>query len=263
MPFKPLLIILLLSSMACRPHAVAPEKNQRRAAMAPLPDDNPYPSIAAIPLPDGYTRITTASGSFGAWLRQVPLKKEKQVHLFDGSLKSNQSAQFAVLNISVGDKNLQQCADAVMRLRAEYLFAVHRFDAIDFMDNAGTHYRFGMPFTREHFGQYLERVFGRCGSASLARQLLPQASPGLVAPGDVLIRGGFPGHAVIVMDVAVNAANERIFLLAQSYMPAQDIHVLLNPMDENLSPWYKAGLQANIITPEYIFSGKEWKGWGN
>ena len=38
-------------------------------------------------------------------------KKDKTVYLFDGSQKINQQAQFAVLNISVGKKNLQQCAD--------------------------------------------------------------------------------------------------------------------------------------------------------
>ena len=57
-----------------------------------------------------------------------------------------------------------------------------------------------------------------------------------IKPGDVLIRGGFPGHAVIVMDMATNSAGKKIYLLAQSYMPAQDIHVLVNPSDEHSSP---------------------------
>ena len=42
--------------------------------------------------------------------------------------------------------------------------------------------------------------------------------------GDVLIQGGSPGHAVIVVDMAENpATGEKLYLLAQSYMPAQDI----------------------------------------
>src|SRR5215216_2798811 len=83
----------------------------------------PYDSIIAISLPVGYERIKVQPGSFGEWLRKTPLKKDKSVHLYNGQLKRNQSAQFAVVDIPVGDKDLQQCADAVMRLRAEYLFS--------------------------------------------------------------------------------------------------------------------------------------------
>lgn len=35
--------------------------------------------------------------------------------MYNVAEKQNQQAQFAVLDISVGNKNLQQCADAVMR----------------------------------------------------------------------------------------------------------------------------------------------------
>ena len=80
-------------------------------------------------------------------------------------------------------------------------------------------------------------------------------------PGDVLIRGGFPGHAVIVMDVAKNKAGNKIYMLAQSYMPAQDIHVLNNPSDKALSPWYEVNDENEIITPEYVFKRDELKRW--
>ena len=82
-----------------------------------------------------------------------------------------------------------------------------------------------------------------------------------VLPGDVLIRGGFPGHAVIVMDVATNAAGNRIYLLAQSYMPAQDIHLLNNPSNKKISPWYLVNEEERIITPEYLFTTMELKKW--
>ena len=82
-----------------------------------------YKTIGEIKPPEGYTRVVVKSGLFGAWLRMVSLKKDKTVYLFNGQLKRNQSAQFAVIDIPTGNKDLQQCADAVMRLRAEYLFA--------------------------------------------------------------------------------------------------------------------------------------------
>ncbi len=226
-----------------------------------LPDKNPYSNIGNIPLPEGYTRVPADSNSFAAWLRQVSLKENKTVYLYDGTQKHNQTAQFAVLDISVPNKNLQQCADAVMRLRAEYLFAEKEYNNIIFSDNDNTIYSFNAPYTRENFMHYMETVFGMCGSASLSKQLKPVNDFSTIAPGDVVIRGGFPGHAVIVMDAAQNAAGKKIFMLAQSYMPAQDIHVLKNPANEKLSPWYEVSEGTQLLTPEYLFNKTELKRW--
>ncbi len=65
-------------------------------------------------------------------------------------------------------------------------------------------------------------------------------------------RRGSPGHAVIVVDVAQNRAGERVFLLAQSYMPAQDIHILNSADDVN--PWSPRAIGRRSKTPEWTFS---------
>lgn len=82
-----------------------------------------------------------------------------------------------------------------------------------------------------------------------------------LAAGDVFVRGGFPGHAVMVMDVAENNNGRRIYLLAQSYMPAQDIHILKNPAAANVSPWYAVTAEKIIQTPEFKFRRSELKRW--
>ena len=72
------------------------------------------------------------------------------------------------------------------------------------------------------------------------------------------IRGGSPGHCAIVVDVGENAGTgTRVFLLAQSFMPAQEIHVLKNPTDAKLSPWYSARIPDALRTPEYTFARHE------
>ena len=263
MSFKPLLFFLSFISFACNYEASSPAglaTNEQKATQS-LTTKNSFQTINAILLPEGFVRIKADRNSFAGWLRTVPLKEDKTVYLFDGRPKHNQQAQFAVLDISVPRKNLQQCADAVMRLRAEYLFATKQFDAINFTDNAHTAYTFHAPYTKENFMLYMERVFGMCGSASLSKQLKPVINFSAIQPGDVLIRGGFPGHAIIVMDVAENTEGKRIFMLAQSYMPAQDIHLLVNPANENLSPWYKEDKAQKILTPEYLFYKTELKKW--
>ena len=248
--------------------------------------DNPYANIDAIPPPAGYHRETDVNNPFGGWLRRLPLKKDRTVYLYDGSPKKNQAAQFAVLDISVGDKDLQQCADAVMRLRAEFLYARKDYAHIEFRTGQGTRLNFrewsgGRKFrlvagrlsayqvarggafcvSRDCLADYLDAVFSYCGTLSLERQYMPVNRMAEIQAGDVLIKGGSPGHAMLVVDAAVDGKGNKVFLLAQSYMPAQDIHVVKNPSEPGLSPWYRVDDHAAIVTPEWIFYPWQLHGW--
>jgi len=243
-----------------------------------------FQAIASrIPIPDGYRRTEADPVSFEDWLRHLPLKEGRPpVYLYDGRKKSNQSAHFAVIDIDVGRKNLQQCADAVIRLRAEYLYSIGNEERVHFNftsgDRAnyaewaegyrpivsGNSVRWIKSGVEEHsydnFKRYLERVFIYAGSYSLSAELHRVQDVREMKIGDVFIQGGFPGHAVIVVDTAVNeATGEKLFLLAQSYMPAQDIHILKNPANPVLSPWYELGFGEVLNTPEWTFRKSDLK----
>jgi len=85
-----------------------------------------------INVPKGYKRMELDSTSFGYYLRNFPLKHHNStVYQYDGAEKYAQ-VYAAVLDIDVGTKDLQQCADAVMRLRAEYLYKRKLYDKIHF-----------------------------------------------------------------------------------------------------------------------------------
>ena len=179
-----------------------------------------------------------------------------------------------MIDIDVGQRDLQQCADAVIRPRAEYLFATGCGEQLSFRFTSGhrtpwADWRSGLrprvsgnDVRFEHtsntvegwkeFRRYLDTVFAYAGSHSLARELEMVADPNRVLPGDVFIQGGFPGHAVIVVDVVHGRSGERQMLLAQSYMPAQQIHILVNPSDEH-SPWYPGGAAGPLVTPKWRF----------
>lgn len=231
-----------------------------------------------ISVPLGFKRTEVNHNSFGDWLRHLPLTlTDNTVYLHNGEQKYNQSAQFAVINIDVGNKDLQQCADAVMRLRAEYLFATNKTNQIKFNYTNGT----PIPFkkwsegfypklqgnkvvwvassknntTYHSFRKYMDNIFMYAGTASLSKELV-NVNLSSMKIGDVFIQGGFPGHAVIVIDMAENpTTKEKVFMLAQSYMPAQNIHVLKNPNNNSLSPWYSvADCKTKISTPEWTFT---------
>jgi hypothetical protein len=71
--------------------------------------------------------------------------------------------------------------------------------------------------------------------------------------GDLFIIGGSPGHVVMVVDVAVNTQGKKAFLLAQGYMPAQEFHVLKNPVSETDMWYYEENFTYPLDTPEYGF----------
>jgi len=208
-------------------------------------------------------------------LRNLPVRPGKPaVCLYNGQQKHNQNAHYAVFDIDVGSKDLQQCADAVIRLRAEYLFMSPCKDAIHFNFTSGDtaywkewcngirpelisnhvswEHTAEVDTSYENFRKYLDIVFTYAGSFSLEQEMLPVDDPSNPQVGDVFIEGGFPGHAVLVVDVAENNSGEWIFLLAQSYMPAQDIHILRS--FEDINPWYRAHPQDVLFTPEWDFS---------
>lgn len=222
------------------------------------------------------------TGSFAEYLQTQTLKENgAAVHYYNGVEKSNRVAA-AVLNVDVGAKDLQQCADAVMRLRAEYLLKQKQYDALHFNFTNGfkadyTKWRSGYRISVKgnavswfrtdkesesytSFREYMDMVFNYAGTASLNKELksVPLAQMQI---GDVFIKGGSPGHAVIVVDMAVDLkTGKRVFLIVQSYMPAQDIHILINNNKLAISPWYELDLTSNdILTPEWPFTADELK----
>jgi hypothetical protein len=183
--------------------------------------------------PAGYARIAASERSFASWLRGLPLQEAgTPVRLFDGRAKIDQRGAFAVVDIDVGPRDLQQCADAVIRLRAEYLFAAGCAGRIAFDFTSGQPARWtdwstgrrpvvsgsqvswvptsAADASYASFRRYLDSVFTYAGSASLARELTAVGDPSRVLPGDVFIQGGFPGHAVLVADVAEDARGGRV-----------------------------------------------------
>ena len=227
-----------------------------------------------IQVPSGYTRTKVTNQSFGYYLRNLPLKPEgSEVLYYDGRTKSNHGVYCAVVDLDIGSKDLHQCADAVMRLRATHLWEQKKYDHIHFNFTNGFKVEFKewmkgrrmvvegnrtywdnrdqLSNSYEDFWNYMELIFMYAGTASLEKEMLSIPVEEMTI-GDVLIQGGHPGHAVIVVDQAKNKQGESIYLLAQSYMPAQEIQILSNPIDKGINPWY--GLDKELIqTPEWSF----------
>lgn len=233
--------------------------------------------------PAGFQRINVESKSYAAYLRSLPLKPHgSSVLYYNGDVKHNNNVYVAVLDMKIGDRDLEQCADAIMRLRGEYLYGLGAYESIHFnftngfrvdyskwvegyrivVDGNRTYWekRAQPSNTYQDFKRYMNIIYAYAGTISLEKELV-SVELSKMEIGDVLIQGGSPGHAVVVVDMAINeATGEKVFLLAQSYMPAQETQILVNPNNSDLSPWYSLNSQENIIfTPEWTFKSSDLK----
>ena len=224
--------------------------------------------------PKDYKRLVSEEGSFASFLRTYILEPDgAPVYYFDGKEKGGEG-HVAVFSMEVGEEDLQQCADSIMRIYAEYLYKNGKYDRISFHFVDGficdfSHWSQGyrVKFSgetpnwqktadpdlgEESFKKYLRIVFAYSSTLSMekeARSILLSE----IQAGDIFIKAGSPGHVVMVVDVCKNADGEKAFLLAQGFMPAQSFHVIKNPKHPN-DPWYyEKEITYPFITQNYSF----------
>lgn len=204
------------------------------------------------------------AGSWQHFLQQLTVKDTPVVD-YRGKQVRQQWKSAGVIPYDVGTRDLQQCADALMRLRAEYLFGQERYKEIGFHFVSGDYYAFedycagkkpvpdgnGIRFvtgssaerTHASLRKYLDLVYTYASTISLARDLQPAAG---FAVGTIVVTPGSPGHCFMIIDEGRDSNGGKLYRLAESYTPAQSIYVLRNPEGEDGDPWHK--LQTGTIT---------------
>lgn len=215
-------------------------------------------------VPNGFARVKSDSNSFASYLQNLPLKKDGSlVHLFDGRIRENDGIYLGVVDLPIGKSH--ECADAVMRLKSEYLFTQKKYNQISFLTVSGKNLDYltwlnGNEPNEANLWKYWEKLFNVANTTSLNKQLKSKVLEKLEI-GDVFIypwQGNSMGHAIIVVDKCVNAVGKIKFMIAQSYWPAREIHILNNPND-NGSPWYDLEFGENLDTPELDFTKDQLK----
>ncbi|MES2640579.1 MAG: DUF4846 domain-containing protein [Myxococcota bacterium] len=202
----------------------------------------------AFPPPPGAVRVE--ADAFGAWLRALPLHAAgRAVRTYDGRTVDIDVAR--VVDMPIGTRDLQQCADSALRLRATWERAVGRSPAFHYTSGdlsawaawaAGTRPKVvGNDVTfvpgaarpdasDKAFEAWLMDLFTYAGTRSLPKDTVAVTTP---APGDLVVQPGSPGHAVVLLDVATapvpSGGGRTWVLVGQGFMPAMDFHVLSGP----------------------------------
>ena len=234
--------------------------------------------------PEGYERIY--NDGYSKFLREFPLKKNNIVKYYDGEEKYNDNIWDAVFDYDIGKQDLHQCADAVLYMRANYLhtsglteklhytfLSGYEANYLDFINHYyivdGSNVSLALRNNtlidnRETFVRWIEKIWMWSNTESIDTYDSFSVSIKDIRPGDFFIQSnpGSIGHAIIVVDVAENPrTNQKIFMLSQSYMPAQQTHVLINPKTGDV--WYNLDEFKDIETPEYSFTINQLKRFKN
>ncbi len=223
--------------------------------------------------PHDFTRVHVDESSFAAFLRALPLlPRGSPVVDYRGRVvrEGDDPNIAAVVDVDIGQSDLQQCADAVVRMNAEWRYSRGDRD-ISYRVGGGTDLSYGQylagrrAFARgnqlfvepaagrvgdDHrtFRAYLDEVFTWINTTSLEHDGLavPFAD---VSAGDYFVMPGTPfGHAVLVLDVARSPSGSIAMLLGQSYMPAQSFQVL---SAFRYTAWFVVEPGANEITTPF------------
>ena len=241
--------------------------------------------------PEGYERVY--NDDYSKFLRNFPLKKDNIVKLYDGTNKDNYSFEYnteiwaAVLDYDIGTADLHQCADAVLYMRANYLYKqgltknlhfnfVSGFTA-NYLDYLTHYYKVEgnkvslvsrnniLEDNSETLRKWLRQIWMFANTWSIDEYDSFQVNILDMKPGDFFITSNPPpgiGHAINVVDVVVNSiTKKKKFMLSQSYMPAQETQILINP--ENGGVWYTLDEFKDIETPEWTFTVNQLKRFKN
>ncbi|WP_438710098.1 DUF4846 domain-containing protein [Aquimarina muelleri] len=226
-------------------------------------------------VPEGYKRVVYKKGSFQQYLRHYSLKPYgAKIINYDDSEYFAQNWHEAILEVPVPANGLQQCADALMRIRSEYLWQQNKKDKIGFNFTSGhycswnkyaqgyrpkikgnkvTFHKIATPnHSKANFYKYLNLIYTYAGTLSMYTELRKVAVKDIQI-GDMLVKPGSPGHIEIIVDEIINDTGDRMYLLAQGNTPAQSVCLLKNFEDTEFSPWYKFKENDPVYTPSYYF----------
>ncbi len=233
-----------------------------------------------VTVPEGYTRVTYPKGSFQDYLRHYKLKPSgSKIINYDNTAYFWQMGHIAVLDIPVPKNGLQQCADALIRVRSEYLWSKNRKAEIGFNFTSGhycswtkyangyrpkikgnnvTFHKTASPnHSKANFYNYLNLIYTYSGTLSLYQELPKITDAKTLKIGDMIIKGGTPGHVAIICDEIINTKGEKRYLLFQGNTPAQSVHLVKNLENTTISPWYTLEHNQTLLVSNYMFTNSE------
>jgi hypothetical protein len=230
--------------------------------------------------PGGFQRTPVLPGNYGHWLRNLPLLPEKSpVKDYLGKIRntSNDTTIAAVVDYDIQGKKLEQCMDIIIRFRADFLRLRGRENEIsfylpvnfllkwyDWKQGSRPHFQ-GIRLnliqnnppdsSEKSYEDYLWTIFYHSNTQT-AYFNYPKVKLEDLQIGDFIVKKGSRGHAVLIVDLAVDRDGNKIALVGQGDTPARQFHILNN---RNHHAWFPID-RAQEYPPLPIRKKMYWEG---
>jgi hypothetical protein len=226
-------------------------------------------TIEGIPLPStAYKRIPANNNSFAEWLRNLPLCKSGSdvLNYRNGIFKAGTDTAVAfVVDMDIKGRRHEQCMDILVRLYAEYLWKENQIENLN-LPLPGGHWLkwedwsngFRPVFkgidvdmqksspsdtTHQAYQSYLNTIYSEAHTQQFYHAYQPLDKMAMQI-GDIIIRRGTKGHAVMVVDLAKNERGELIALIGNGDTPACQFFLLNHKKN---SPWIPLDFEMEFL----------------
>lgn len=219
--------------------------------------------------PEGFVRTETAEGSFGEWLRSLPLKNAgTSAMLWDGTIKPS-AIYDAVVDSGATIKEVMQNTDVLLYLRSKYLYDSGQYNAISFHFLSGFEFGFAKwsegyrikvdgskvewvkkgdsGTTLQIFELYLTNLYSYSNAKACDKDSQPSSE---AAIGDVFLENG----GAMIVDMAESSDGRTAVILARGGSPAQEPYIVQNGGSRDISPWFILPESGAVKTPEGDFN---------
>ncbi len=236
--------------------------------------------LSCINPPAGFHRVEIRKNSFAEWLRNLQLKPpESPVVDFRGKIfkSKDDTTVAAVIDWEIKGRRFDQCMDILVRFYAEYLWDKEELEKLNlplpgkqslkWTDwEKGFRPKFkGINFdlvksekynsSKKNYNKFLNLVFAESHTQQFyyAYSVIEKQN---VQVGDFIVKRGVKGHAVMIVDLAIDPEGNLVALIGQGDTPACEFYLLNYKKDD---PWIPLDFSKEII-PLPINKKMTWDG---
>lgn len=212
--------------------------------------------VSDISVPEGFQRIIYKKSGFPEWLRNLHLKSNSKILLYNNEEYSNNNFKimFVINRKLLFKKNIEQCADFCMRFWGEYHRNTNQLNKLYLYDYFGK--KVFYKSEAYSFEDFLKTAMLSSNPHSL-KIGCKQININDAIPGDLIVQSKekWIGHTSMIIDACENKKGEKLFLIGFGFSPAQEFHIEKAADNFGKKGWFSLSGYIEFLEQKYSTYG--------